>query len=64
MLSELASYEIDKDKEELKRKPIQVRVDIDGTPVNIGIDPYLVELYGESYAIEYAVRHSSFVGAL
>lgn len=62
-MSELVSYEIEKAKEELKRKPIQVKVDIDGKLINVGIDPYLVELYGESYAIDYAVRHSSFVGA-
>ena len=46
-----------------RKKKIIAKVDLDGTFVDVALDPYLVEMYGEDYAIRYAVSHSNFVGA-
>nr|DAP65191.1 MAG TPA: hypothetical protein [Caudoviricetes sp.] len=63
MFSELDSFEIEKAKKALQKEKIIAKVDLDGTFVNVALDPYLVEMYGEYYAIRYAVNHSNFVGA-
>jgi hypothetical protein len=63
MFSELDSFEIEKAKKALQKEKIIAKVDLDGTLVNVALDPYLVEMYGEDYAIRYAVNHSNFVGA-
>lgn len=63
MFSELDSFEIEKAKKALQKEKIIAKVDLDGTFVNVALDPYLVEMYGEDYAIRYSVNHSNFVGA-